>query len=287
MIQAVISGLVLGSIYALIAQGYYITYITTNTLNFGQGEFLMFGAMFGLALVGSGLSFWVAVPVVMALVAAMGLGLELVAIRPLRHFASISWVLSTVAVSIILKNTAMLVWGRNVMLFQSPFGDQVLRLGESVGIYPHEVFVIAISAAVMGLLFLFLRRSILGKALMAVAYNRDAAALMGINPRSMAMFAYALSSALAGLGGLLVGPITFTSFHMGAVLGLKAFAAAIVGGLENPVGILVGGLLIGLVEQVVALNYSGWKDASAFVLILAVLAIAPQGLLGKRLREKF
>ncbi|MGC5324033.1 branched-chain amino acid ABC transporter permease [Brevibacillus sp. SYSU BS000544] len=294
MLQAVISGLILGSIYAIIAQGYYITYITTRTMNFGQGDFLMVGALMGLTTLGalttSGINVWVAVLVtVLVLFAAMsllGIGLELVAIRPLQHFMSIGWILSTVAVSIMLRNIAMLIWGRNVIPFPSPFGSEVYRLG-GIGITKHELFVGLCAVIIMVCLFLFLNKSLLGKALAAVAFNPDAASLMGINPRKMAILAFALSSALAGIGGILVGPITNTAFFMGATLGLKAFAAAIIGGLENPLGILIGGLLLGMIEQVSSMYNSAYKDASAFILILIVLIFMPQGLLGKKVKEKF
>jgi branched-chain amino acid transport system permease protein len=286
-VQAVLSGLVLGSIYALIAQGYYVTFITTNTMNFGQGDFLMLGAMVGLGLILAGLPWWVALAAAVLIVAAAGIALERVAIRPLRHFHSIGWILSTVAVSMIVRNFALLRWGRNPMHFPSPFGDNVIRLSDRIGVLPHEIFVVGASLATMGLLFIFLKRTILGKALAAVAWNRDAASLMGINPRLMAIFAYMLASMLAGLGGVLVGPIAHTSFTMGLGLGLRAFAAAIVGGLENPAGILVGGLLIGVVEQVTAGIRSEWKDVTPFLLILLVLAFSPSGIFGRRLREKF
>ncbi len=287
LLQAVIAGLVLGSIYALVAQGYYVTYITTNTMNFGQGDFLMLGAMVGLMMVTAGLPWWLGLLAAVLIVAAAGVALEYVAIRPLRHFLSIGWILSTVAVSMIVRNLALLKWGRNPMNFPSPFGSTVIRLTERVGVLPHELFVAAASLVTMALLFIFLRRTILGKALAAVAWNRDAASLMGINPRLMAVFAFLLASALAGLGGVMVGPITQTSFTMGLGLGLRAFAAAIVGGLENPAGILVGGLLIGVVEQVTAGVAADWKDITPFLLILLVLAVSPSGIFGRRLREKF
>ncbi|HEY3365115.1 MAG TPA: branched-chain amino acid ABC transporter permease [Symbiobacteriaceae bacterium] len=286
-LQALISGLVLGSVYALIAQGYYVTYITTNTMNFGQGDFLMLGAMTGLGLVTAGFSWWVGLAAAIAVVAAAGIALEYVAIKPLRHFLAIGWILSTVAVSMMVRNIALLKWGRNPMRFPSPFGSEVIRLTDRVGVLPHEIFVVVASAVTMALLFLFLRRTILGKALAAVAWNRDAASLMGINPRTMAVFAYMLSSLLAGLGGVLVGPITQTSFTMGLTLGMRAFSAAMVGGLENPAGILVGGLLIGVVEQVTAGIRSDWKDITPFLLILVVLAVSPGGIFGRRLKEKF
>src|SRR6266478_5254869 len=215
--QALISGLGIGSIYALIAQGYYVTFITTGALNFGQGEFLMMGALFGLTCY-------------------VTLGLP--------YALSLSWVLSTVAISIILKNAAVNIWGPEQIKFPSPFGDTVLRFGPA-GIFPQELFIIVAAIGTVLLVQVFLKRALLGKALMAVAHNRNAAAVMGINVQRMVVLAFVISGALAGLGGILIAPVTFAWAYMGTVPGIKAFAAAIFGGLENPVGILVGGLVIG------------------------------------------
>ncbi|GAX89577.1 branched-chain amino acid ABC transporter permease [Effusibacillus lacus] len=293
MEQAIVSGLILGCIYALVAQGYYITHITTNTLNFGQGDFLMLGAMVGLSSLGmtlpflpAWLAFLIAVAVVVLLQAVLGMALERVAIRPLKSFVSISWILSTVAVSIIVRNLAMIIWGKPTLPFASPFGDKVVRIG-SVGILPHEIFIVICAVVVMAVLMLGLNRTTFGKGLRAVALNPDAASLMGVNPKKMAVTAYVMSCILAGIGGLMVGPITNVVFFMGVDLGLKAFAAAILGGLGNPWGILIGGLLIGVSEQVAALYDSLAKDAAAFVLILLVLLIRPQGLFGKSVKEKY
>jgi branched-chain amino acid transport system permease protein len=285
--QAVISGLSAGSIYALIAQGYYVTFITTATLNFGQGEFLMIGALVGLTCyVSFGLPFPFALAIAVMFTGLMGIALERVAIRPvIRHVLSHSWVLSTVAISIILKNAAVHIWGPEQMTFPSPFGDQVLKIG-SAGIFPQELFIIVVAIGAVLLVQLFLRKSVLGKALMAVANNRDAAAVVGINVRRMGVLAFLLSSALAGLGGILISPITFAWAYMGTVPGIKAFAAAIFGGLENPIGILIGGLLIGLFEQLIGVINSNLKEGITFLFILLMLSIRPTGLIGRRAIEK-
>src|SRR6476646_1211666 len=251
--QALVSGLSIGSIYALIAEGYYITFITTGALNFGQGEFLMIGALFGLTCyVSLGLPYALAVFAAVLLTAAMGIGLERVAIRPvMRHALSLSWVLSTVAISIILKNAAVQLWGPEQIKFPSPFGEAVVLIG-SAGIFPQELFILA------------------------------AAAVMGINVTRMVVLAFVLSSALAGLGGILIAPITFAWAYMGTTPGIKAFAAAIFGGLENPIGILIGGLVIGLLEQLFGIVNSNFKEGVTFLFILVVLAISPTGLMGRR-----
>ena len=285
--QAVISGLSIGSIYALIAQGYYVTFITTATLNFGQGEFLMIGAMVGLtAYVTLGLPFPIAVAIALAVTALMGIVLERVAIRPvIRHVLSHSWVLSTLAISIILKNAAVQIWGPEQIKFPSPFGDQVVQIG-SAGIFPQELFIIVAALGTVVAVQVFLKRSVLGKALMAVAHNRNAAAVMGIDVKKMVILAFMLSSALAGLGGILIAPVTFAWAYMGTVPGIKAFAAAIFGGLENPVGILIGGLVIGLGEQLFGTISSNLKEGITFLFILIMLAIRPTGLMGRRTIEK-
>ena len=281
--QALVSGLSVGSIYALIAEGYYITYITTGALNFGQGEFLMVGALFGLTCyVTLGLPYAIAIVGAVVLVALMGGVLERVAIRPvMRHALSLSWVLSTVAVSIILKNAAVQLWGPEQIKFPSPFGADVIRIGPA-GIFPQELFIIAAAIGTVIAVQIFLKRAVLGKALMAVAFNRNAAAVMGINVKGMVVLAFVLSSALAGLGGILIAPITFAWAYMGTVPGIKAFAAAIFGGLENPIGILIGGLTIGLLEQVFGIINSNIKEGITFLVVLLILAIRPSGLLGRK-----
>ena len=285
--QAVVSGLSIGSIYALIAQGYYVTYITTATLNFGQGEFLMIGALVGLSCyVVLGLPFVVALLISVAVTGLMGVVLERIAIRPvIRHVLSHSWVLSTLAVSIILKNAAVNIWGPEQIRFPSPFGDQVIQIGNA-GIFPQELFIIVCALGTVAAVQLFLKKSLLGKAMMAVAHNRNAAAVMGINVKRMVILAFILSSALAGLGGILIAPVTFAWAYMGTVPGIKAFAAAIFGGLENPVGILIGGLTIGLMEQLFGILNSNLKEGITFLFILIMLAIRPTGLMGRRVIEK-
>lgn len=285
LLQAILSGLAIGSIYALIAQGYYVTHVTTNTLNMGQGDFLMLGALLGVTLYTSGVPLVGVIALVLIFMAVVGIGLEQIAIRPLKTAMSIGWIMSTVAVSLMIRNGAALIWGRNIRQFPAPFGQKIIRfLG--AGIQPQEIFVFVVAIAAMLLLVLFLKKSMLGKALMAVAFSPDAAALMGINVRRMYWLSYAISTALAGLGGVLVAPITNTGAYMGGMLGLKAFAAAILGGLGEPFGILLGGLVLGVTEMLVANINSALKDSSAFILILAILAIRPTGLLSKVISQK-
>jgi branched-chain amino acid transport system permease protein len=295
--QAVVSGLVYGSIYALIAQGYFVTFSTTETLNFAQGDFLMIGGMlaftvFGaLALTGVPLvvSLLVGLAIIPLILALMGTIVERVAVRPLRRAFSLGWILSTVGVAVILRNAAEVIWGREQKPVPSIFGDNALRVSAGpiqFGILPQEVFILLASMLSMAVVLVFLKRSRLGKAMAAVAFNPGAAGLMGINVRFIVVLAYIISSVLAGLAGLLVAPVLFAYSLVGVLPGLKAFAVAIIGGLGNPFGILVAGLLLGVVEFVVAIFNASLRDAVTFFLLIVILAWRPLGLFAKPTAEK-
>jgi len=295
--QAIASGLVYGSIYALIAQGYYVTFSTTETLNFAQGDFLMIGGM--LAFTIFGILLLVGVPLLVALLAGlaiiplvlafMGTVVERVAVRPLRRAFSLGWILSTVGVAVILRNMSEVIWGREQKAVPSVFGDNAIRVSIGpieFGILPQEVFILVASLATMAAVLFFLKRSLLGKAMAAVALNASAAGLMGINVRRMVVLAYVIASILAGVAGLLVAPVLFAHAQMGVLPGLKAFAVAIVGGLGNPFGILIAGLLLGVIEFVVAIFNASLRDAVTFFLLIVILAWKPLGLFERPSREK-
>jgi len=255
-------------------------------VNFAQGEFLMVGALTSYTLlVLSGLNFLVALVVVVVLMAVMGVVVERVAIRPLRQLLSVGWILSTVGVSVILRQFAEIYWGREQRRVPSIFGDTPIFIG-GTGIFPQEVFVIVASLLTMAALLFFLKRSTFGKALQAVAFNPAAAGLMGINVRQMVIVAYIISSILAGIAGMLVAPIIFAHAEMGALLGLKAFAAAIIGGIENPIGILLVGIGLGIAEFVAAAINASFRDAATFLILILLLAWRPQGLFQRVTAEK-
>jgi len=306
-VQILISGLALGAVYALVAQGYYITYNTTTTMNFAHGDLLMVGAITGVTfysgatLFGSrsvtGLvarlgdtpnivAYVLAIPLMLLVMAVLGAAVYRLGIRPLREFTAISWIMSTVGISSILRGIALTIWGPNGLTFQSPAGTNVVRIA-GAGIYPQEIVNFVVALVVVGLLLVFLKRTTTGKAMNAVAFNRDAAALMGINVRRMVVFAYVLAALVAGIGGMLVGPVFGTNVEMGVTLGLKAIAAAIIGGLVNPLGILAGGLLIGVVEQVANGINTDLRDATVWLLAIIILAVRPQGLFGRAQIRKY
>jgi|SRR5579859_106583 len=288
--QLLASGVAVGMIYAAIAFGYQLTFATSRTLNFGQGEALMLGALVGLTtinfLIGQSLmSFWaylMMLPVVLAFGAAQGVAVEWLGVRQaLRVRSEAGWIVSTIALGIVFRNLAENIWGRDAIKFPSPLSDVALRMGP-VRLLPMEIAIVIGALLLMGAVELFNRRSIFGKAVVATSSDRDAAELMGINTRRVVTFSYALSSLSAAFAGVLLAPVTLTGAQMGAVLGLKAFAVAIVGGLSSGFGVIVGGLLLGIAETLTGFYIStGYKDVPGLVLLLLVLSVKPWGLFGK------
>jgi branched-chain amino acid transport system permease protein len=292
LLQLVFSGIALGMIYAVIAFGYQLTFATSGTLNFGQGEALMLGALVGLSLVGTihggpYISYWLMIPLVMVFGAIQGMFVEWIGVRPaIRIKSEFGWIMSTIALAIIFKNVAENIWGKDVLPFPSPISSEPFTvLGANV--QPMQVAVIIGAVAIMLAVEIFNRKSIYGKAVVATANDRDAAGLMGINTRMVITFSYALSSATAAFAGALIAPLTLTSATMGASLGLKAFAVAIIGGLTSGMGAIVGGIILGIAETATGFYLStGYKEVPGLVLLLLVLAVKPSGLFGKAAIKK-
>ncbi|GAC1653864.1 MAG: branched-chain amino acid ABC transporter permease [Gemmatimonadaceae bacterium] len=284
LFQLTLSGVALGMIYALLAFGYNVTFSTSRTINFSQGEFLMVGALVGLtletrfhvpywgAMVGAGLAGTV-----------LGVTLERAAIRPaLRSGSTTTWILSTVALGIILRNGAERVWGTDDAPYHAPFGSVPLDV-HGVRVLPQEILVIGVATLIMGGLELFRRKSIYGRAVSAVALDKGAAALGGINVPLVIAMSSVTSGVRASVAGVLVAPLTLAGPTMGVLLGTKAYAVAIVGGLQSGLGVLVGGLLLGLSEQFTARYIStGYKDTPGFIILILILLLRPAGLFGKR-----
>ncbi len=287
--QLLVSGVSVGMIYAVIAFGYQLTFATSKTLNFGQGEALMLGALVGLTtinfLIGQSIgTFWaylLMLPVVLVFGLAQGAFVEWLGVRQaIRIKSEAGWIMATIALGIIFKNLAENVWGRDPLKFPSPLPEAALQIGP-VRIQPMEIAIVAGALALMAAVEIFNRRSIFGKAVVATANDRDAAGLMGVNTSLVITFSYALSSLSAAFAGVLVAPVTLTGAAMGAVLGLKAFAVAIIGGLSSGVGAIVGGLILGIVETLTGFYIStGYKDVPGLVLLLLVLSLKPSGLFG-------
>lgn len=285
--QIALSGIATGAIYGLVAVGYSLTYSTMRMLNFALGMWVMLGAMLGYSLqVTLGVNVVVAFVGVMAALAVLGVVAERFTVLPFLRAGSDVWVMSTLAVGLLFIDFAELVWGRNPLSVPPLVGREALRIG-GVGIYPQELVIIVVACVVMVALDLFFNRSLLGKALRATAFSSEVAGLMGINTRRIASLTYALAGCLAGFAGLMVAPVTLAEPQMGTVLGLKAFAIAIIAGLETPRGIFVTGLLYGVLEGLLSgYLYTGIRDVIGFTLMIVVLLARPSGLFGREATER-
>src|SRR5262245_1891703 len=269
--------------YGLVALGYHITWATSRTMNFSQGHAVMAGAVIAYGLhVAAGWPLAPALAVTAAACALFGLVVERIAVRPFFRAASPVWLLSTIACGIIAENVAMLLFGKDARAFPSALAARpVFVLG--AGVYPLELVVPLAGLALMGAVQLLYHRTLYGKQLKAVAFNAEAAGLMGISIPRAVMTAYALSALLAGVAGVLLAPLLNVAPTMGTLIGLKAFAVAIIGGLTSAAGIVVAGLLYGLVESFVAGYVStAAREIVGFALVVAMLVIRPWGLLGAR-----
>jgi len=287
LLQLVISGAIVGMIYAVIAFGYQLTFATSGTLNFGQGEALMLGALVGLSVFNAGISYWWVLPIACVFGAIQGFFVEWVGVRPAMKIKSeFGWIMSTIALGIIFKNVAENIWGRDDLRFPSPLPEAPLKVF-GANVLPMEILVVIGAVLMMVAVEFFNRKTIYGKAVVATFNDRDAAKLMGINTAMVITFSYALSSATAAFAGALIAPLTLTGATMGAVLGLKAFAVAIIGGLTSGMGIIVGGIILGVAETTTGFYLStGYKDVPGLVLLLMVLAFKPSGLFGKSAIKK-
>jgi branched-chain amino acid transport system permease protein len=292
LLQLVFSGIALGMIYAVIAFGYQLTFATSGTLNFGQGEALMLGALVGLSLVGNihggpYMNYWMMIPIVLVFGALQGMVVEWIGVRPaIKIKSEFGWIMSTIALSIIFKNVAENIWGKDDLPFPTPLTASPFQVF-GANVQPMQVVVVLGAIGMMLAVELFNRKSIYGKAVVATSNDRDAAGLMGINTSAVITFSYALSSATAAFAGVLVAPLTLTGATMGTALGLKAFAVAIIGGLTSGMGAVVGGLLLGVIETLTGFYIStGYKEVPGLVLLLLVLAIKPAGLFGKTAIKK-
>jgi branched-chain amino acid transport system permease protein len=302
LLQAVLSGLCVGGAYALVALGFSVTFTTTKTLNFSHGEFVTAGAFIGMSVlflaVGRPLtatSFGDAEPggaaQLMALAGALGvmglLGwlLYAVGVRPFAGRPGMAWVMSTLGFGVILQSIGLAIWGPKPVVVPSPVGDQVLRF-MGVGVRPQELLTLGVAVVVMVGFDHVMNRTMLGKAMRAVAANGSVASLMGINTKAIMVIAFVVSSALAGLSGFLLAPIAQASLYMGLMVGLKGFSGAMIGGLNNPRGCVIGGFALGVIESLVNLWQAQWREVAIFALVILVLALRPTGLFGSRAVEK-
>lgn len=286
LLQFLLSGVTVGAVYALVALGFTIIYNASDVVNFAQGEFVMLGGMITVMAYTAGAPLPLAALVAIVATAALGVAMNKLAIEPARGAPVVSLVIITIGVSIFIRGVAQLVFGKQIHTFPAFSGDDPLHiLGATI--LPQSLWVIGGAVAVFVGLWAFFTRTLLGRAVLATSNNRLAAQLVGINTPFVMTLSFALSAGIGALAGVLVTPITMTSYDVGLAFALKGFAAAMLGGMGNPKGALVGGFLLGVLEGLTAGYISSqYKDAAAFIVILGVLFLLPQGLFGRKSTDR-
>ena len=288
LLQLLIAGIAQGCIYGLIALGFVLIYKATETVSFAQGDLMMLGAFAGLAaMTFLGFPFWLAVLASIAAMAAFGLLAERAVIRPILGQPAFSIVMLTIGIGYVLRGLITMVpsIGTETHVLPVPYKDQIWKLGTLV-INVEQVVVIVVTALLCAALFALFRYSKLGIAMQASSQNQLAAYYMGIPVRQLNGLVWALAAAVAAVAGILLAPITFVHANMGFI-GLKAFPAAVVGGFGSLPGAIVGGLIIGVVESLSGFYLpDGFKDTAAYIVVLVMLMVQPNGLFGERLRKK-
>jgi branched-chain amino acid transport system permease protein len=286
VVQITVSGALMGLVYALIAYGFQLTYATSKSLNFGQGELVMVSAFVSLTLLGTGLPYPVVVPLGILFGALLGVLVERAAVRLALQQRTEGWILLTIIVGLFLVSFAENVWGRDDRPFPTPIPADPIHLF-GVDVTWLEISVAVGVLAIMALIEVFRRRTLLGKAFEAVSADRDAAELMGISATRTVTLSYALSGAVAAVAGILVSPITTVGPTMAAALVLKAFSVAVVAGLQSSFGVVLVGLLLGALEGLASLYLgSGWRETPGLILLILALAVRPTGLFGKAIIRK-
>jgi branched-chain amino acid transport system permease protein len=282
ILQYLLSGITKGSIYAVVAIGFNLIYSATGVLNFAQGEFVMLGGMVAVTLAAFA-PLPVAVTGAVVIVALVGCLLEVLLFRRLRHHSVLLMVIITIGLSIVIQEAALHIWDEKVRSLRYFTGNEISSLRFlGAAISPQVLWVLGTVAVTVVLLHIFLRYTLRGRAMRACSSNPGAAMLAGINIPNMRTLSFGLSAALGALGGCVISPITMTHYEMGAPLAIKGFAAAILGGLGNPMGAVLGGLLVGVLEAFsVSRLPAAYNDVAAFAVLLLVLFVRPHGLFGR------
>ncbi|HHY73765.1 MAG TPA: branched-chain amino acid ABC transporter permease [Bacillus bacterium] len=287
-VQQIVNGISLGSIYALIALGYTMVYGIIKLINFAHGDVFMVGSFIGFyAIVGLGLGFLPALLLAMAACAVFGVLIERIAYKPLRNATRIAALITAIGVSFLIENVMIYARGAQLETYPNVLPNKTFDFF-GAQISSQSLLILSISITLMLILQIIVQRTKIGKAMRAVSFDTEAAQLMGINVNTTISATFAIGSALAGAAGVIFG-VYYTKIEplMGVIPGIKAFIAAVLGGIGIIPGAMVGGLLLGVVESIVtALGYSLWRDAAAFVILILILIFRPTGLFGKNTREK-
>jgi len=280
--QWILSGLTVGSIYALIAMGFSVIYSSTRVINFAQGEFSMLGGMLMYSIsVKGGVPPWLGFILSVLIVTLIGAGLERAAIHPLKEQSVIAVIIVTIGLAIFLRALAKWIWGTDPVKIAA-FSGEKARVIWGASIVPQSFWVFGFTVVAVVLVFMFFNRTLVGKGIRAAAMNKDAASLVGVSSSTSSLLAWTIAAALGASAGIVIAPINFAAYNVGIMLGLKGFTAAVLGGLGSFPGAVAGGLVLGVLEMITAgVVPSGYKDAVAFVILILVLLIRPQGLLGK------
>ncbi len=303
LLQQILNGLILGSLYAMVALGYTMVYGILELINFAHGEIVMLGAMVAVSVLAVLTALGVPVPLALlaaltaavAVCVATGVLVERVAYRPLRNAPRLAPLITAIGVSIVLQNLAMIFWGRQYLSFPPVLDIQIYEFAGAT-ITNVQILIVAVAAVTMGGLLLLVQRTRLGRAMRATAQNREVAGLMGVDVNRVIAATFAVGSALAAVAGLLIAAYYgIAHYNMGFILGLKAFSAAVLGGIGNIPGALLGGLLLGVIESLGA-GYIGdltggflgshYQDIFAFFILILVLIFRPSGLLGERVADR-
>ncbi len=285
-LQFLFSGVTVGATYALAALGFTLIYNASNVINFAQGEFIMLGGMLAVIFTQAGLPLPVALVLAIIVPAIVGVLIEKLAIEPVKGAETVTLIIITIGASLVIRGLVAVFLGKNTHSLPPFSGDTPIEiLGATL--LPQSLWVLGVTALVVVALWYFFNRTLQGKAMLATSFNRLAAELVGINTSWVLFMSFAMSAALGALGGILLTPITMTSYDVGIMLGLKGFVAAVLGGLGNGLGAVVGGLLVGVLEAMGA-GYisSAYKDAIPFVLILFILFFMPRGLFGGKSTDR-
>ncbi|UFX48311.1 branched-chain amino acid ABC transporter permease [Bradyrhizobium sp. 41S5] len=282
-LSAIITGMALGSMYGLLALGFHVTYAVSGTVNFSQGSSMTLGAVAGyFFLIVWGWPAAIGIPAVLLVCAVYGVLIERFAVRPFVLRGSDNWLMATVAVGIIVDNVMLFVFGKEPRSFPSMLAAKPIQIVEGAGVYPLQLLIPLVGLLLALALHLITRRTRHGVAMLAVVQNPNAARLMGINVSGAIAASYAVSAMLAGVAALLIAPLFNVSSEMGTLFGIKAFAAAIIGGLASAWGVMLAGLCLGLIE-VFATNYLGsvYTQIITFASVIVILVVMPHGLLGR------
>ncbi|MCA6107020.1 branched-chain amino acid ABC transporter permease [Bradyrhizobium cenepequi] len=281
-LQFLFAGLTVGATYALAALGYTLVYSASGMINFAQGEFIMLGAMTASALVAAGVPLLLALALAIAFTTLVGVTMAKFAVEPAKTTSMTSLIIITLGAGQVIRGAVQISLGKGNHALPGLSDERPLHI-LGAALVPQAIWIMGLALVIVLVLFWYFNATMHGKALVATSHNRLAAQLVGINTMGILTFSFALSAALGAIGGVLLAPITFTSYDAGTMLGLKGFVAAALGGLGSALGAVIGGLVLGIIEAMTAAYVSSaYKDAVAFILIILLFVVAPHGLFGAK-----